>query len=148
MPRIERTADVTWTGNVARGQGKLSGGSGALQLMPFTLATRIGEPEGKTSPEELLAGAVGTCFTMSLANELSQAKTPPEMLSVDVKTVMDEVGDRHLVTEVQLHVRGRVPGLDAAQFEEAAQRAEAGCPLAHLVRGTAAVTLSASLDES
>ena len=147
MPRIERRADVTWTGNVARGEGKISGGSGALQLLPYKLATRIGNPEGKTSPEELLAAAVGSCFAMSLANELTQAKTPPELLSVDALCVMDEVEGRHIVTEVELTVRGRVPGLDAETFGAAARSAEQGCSMAHLVRGTAAVTLKASLDD-
>lgn len=147
MPRIVRTADITWSGNVARGEGKISGGSGAFQLLPYTLATRIGNPEGKTSPEELLAAAVGACFTMSLATELTQAGTPPKLLSTDATCVMDEVDGRHLVVEVQLATHGRVPGVDADAFERHAQEAEAGCSMAHLVRGTAKVTLTATLEE-
>ena len=147
MPRIERRADVTWAGNVARGEGKISGGSGAIELLPFTLATRIGNPEGKTSPEELLAATVGSCFTMSLASELTTAKTPAELISVDALCVMDEVEGSHVVTEVQLDVTARVPGLDEAEFQRLAGKAEAGCSMAHLVRGTAVVTLTASLTQ-
>jgi osmotically inducible protein OsmC len=147
VPRIVRTADVTWSGNVARGEGKISGGSGAFQLLPFTLATRIGQPEGKTSPEEVLAAAVGACFTMSLATELTQAGTPPDLLSTDATCIMDEVDGRHLVVEVQLVARGRVPGIDADTFERHARAAEDGCSMAHLVRGTAKVTLTATLEE-
>jgi osmotically inducible protein OsmC len=147
VPRIVRTADITWRGNVARGEGKLSGGSGAIELLPFTLASRIGNAEGKTSPEELIAGAVGTCFTMSLATELTQAGTPPELLSTNATCVMDEVDGRHLVVEVQLDARGRVPGVDAETFQRIAAEAEAGCPMAHLVKGTATVSMTATLDE-
>ena len=148
MPRIERTADVTWAGNVARGEGKISGGSGALALMPFTLASRVGNPEGKTSPEELIAAAVGSCFAMSLASELVGAGVQPELISVDSKCVMDEVAGDHLVTEVQLNVSARAPGVADADFQRIARKAEEACPMAHLVRGTAAVTLTASLDSS
>ena len=73
MPRIERTAAVVWKGNVARGSGGIAAGTGAFEALPYSLATRIGKPEGKTSPEELLAAAHGGCLTMSLASELTQA---------------------------------------------------------------------------
>jgi lipoyl-dependent peroxiredoxin len=145
MPRIERTADITWTGNLARGEGKVSGGSGAIELLPFSLATRIGNPEGKTSPEELIAAAVGSCFAMSLAGELTSAKTPAELISVDATCVVDEVAGSHLVTEVQLDVRARVPDIDEANFARIAREAEEGCTMAALVRGSATVTLTASL---
>ena len=67
MPRIERTAQAVWEGNVARGGGSIAAGSGAFSALGFSLATRIGQPEGKTSPEELLAAAHAGCLTMSLA---------------------------------------------------------------------------------
>ena len=77
MPRIERTAQVAWEGNVARGKGSLTRRTGAFSGLEFSLPTRIGQAEGKTSPEELLAAAHGGCITMSLASELTQAGTPP-----------------------------------------------------------------------
>lgn len=146
MPRIARSADITWSGNVARGAGKISGGSGAIELLPFSLATRLANPEGKTSPEELMAAAVGSCFAMSLAGELTQAGNPPELVSVDSTCVVDEVDGSHVVTQVQLNVRARVPGLAEDDFQRIARGAEEGCTMAHVVRGTAGVTLSASLD--
>jgi osmotically inducible protein OsmC len=148
VPRIVRTADVTWSGNVARGVGKISGGSGAIELLPFTLATRIGNPEGKTSPEELIAAAVGACFTMSLTSELTQAGTPPELLSTNATCVMDEVDGAHLVTEVLLETRARVPELDEETFQKHAEAAEAGCAMTHLVKGTAKVSMTAILEEA
>jgi lipoyl-dependent peroxiredoxin len=146
VPRITRNASVSWQGNVARGEGAISGGSGAIEELPYTLATRIGNPEGKTSPEELAAAAVGSCFAMSLAGELTQAGTPPERLEVSAACTVDEVEGRHLVTGVELGVRGRVPGIDAETFERTALKAEEGCTMATLVRASAEVTVDATLE--
>ena len=146
MPRITRTADVSWEGNLARGEGAISGGSGAIDRLPYTLATRIGNPEGKTSPEELIAAAVGSCFAMSLAGVLTGAGTPPERLDVSASCTVDEVEGRHLVTEVELSVRGRVPGIDAGTFERTAAEAEQGCTIAALVRASAEVKVEATLE--
>jgi lipoyl-dependent peroxiredoxin len=146
VPRITRTASVNWAGNVARGGGAISGQSGALDGLPYTLATRVGDPEGKTSPEELLAAAVGGCFAMSLAAELTQAESPPEQLDVSAACTVDEVDGQHLVTAVELRVRGTVPGIDAETFERVAREAERGCTMAALVRGSADVTVDATLE--
>ena len=77
MPRIERRAVVSWEGNVARGAGTITADTGAFSELPFTLASRIGDPEGKTSPDELLASATAGCFAMSLGSELARDGTPP-----------------------------------------------------------------------
>jgi lipoyl-dependent peroxiredoxin len=145
VPRIARIASVSWEGNLARGIGSISGQSGALDGLPYTLATRVGSPEGKTSPEELVAAAVGGCFAMSLAGELTRAGTPPERLDVDAECIVDEVAGRHLVTTVELSVRGRVPGIDAETFERTAADAEQACTIATLVRGSAEVTVETTL---
>jgi osmotically inducible protein OsmC len=146
VPRITRSASVNWEGNLARGQGEIAGQSGALADLPYTLATRIGNPEGKTSPEELVAAAVGGCFTMSLAGELTQAGTPPERLDVSAVCTVDEVEGRHLVTAVELSVRGRVAGIDAETFERVADEAEQGCTMAALVRGSAEIRVETTLE--
>jgi lipoyl-dependent peroxiredoxin len=146
VPRITRKAAISWEGNLARGAGSISGGSGALDGLPYTLATRIGNPEGKTSPEELVAAAVGGCFAMSLAGELAQAGTPPDRLDVSAACTVDEVEGRHLVTAVELSVHGRVPGIDAETFARTAAEAEQGCTMAALVRGSAEVRVEATLE--
>jgi lipoyl-dependent peroxiredoxin len=146
LPRVSRTAEVSWEGNLARGVGAISGASGALDRLPYSLATRVGAPEGKTSPEELLAAAVGACFTMSLSGELTSAGTPPERLDVTATCTMDEVGGRHLVTEVELDVRGRVRGIDAETFERVAGAAEEGCTMAALVRASAEIRVETTLE--
>jgi lipoyl-dependent peroxiredoxin len=146
VPRIARRASVSWEGNLARGEGSISGGSGALEELPYTLATRIENPEGKTSPEELLAAAVGGCFTMSLAGELTRAGTPAERLDVSAVCTVDEVDGRHLVTDVELEVHGRVPGIDSEAFIRTAMEAEQGCTMSTLVRAGADVTVKATLE--
>ena len=128
MPRIERTADVTWEGNVARGDGRITAGSGAFTELPYSLPTRIGAAEGKTSPEELLAAAHAGCLTMSIAGELVAAGTPPERLDVTVKIVMDEVeGEGHQIVGSEVTIRGDVP-------DDVLERADAGCPFSTLLR--------------
>jgi len=147
MPRIVRESIVSWEGNVARGNGTMSAGSStAFAGLPFTLASRIGVPEDKTSPEELLAAAHGGCFTMSLANELATAGTPPERLDVTCVITMDEVeGKGHQIVHSELHASGAVPGCDEAAFAQAAEAADAGCPFSALIRASATVAVSATL---
>jgi osmotically inducible protein OsmC len=134
MPRIERSAHIVWEGNVARGGGTISGDTGAFSDLPFSLPTRIGQAEGKTSPEELLAAAHGACLTMSLASELSQAGTPPRRLDVGCQIVMDEVGDEgHQI--VASHVTVAVDSdADDVALAEALEKADVGCPFSTLLK--------------
>ena len=148
MPRIERDASVTWEGNLSRGAGALTAAtSGAFAGLPYSLPTRIGAAEGRTSPEELLAAAHAGCYTMSLASELADAATPPERLDVRCRVVMDEVEDAgHRIVASELTATGRVPGIDGDAFARASEAADAGCPFSHLLRASATVTVSAALD--
>ena len=148
MPRIVREADLTWEGSSAKGTGTFTAAtSGAFTALPYTEPTRVFQPEGHTSPEELLAAAHGGCFTMALAAELTRAKTPPAHLDVRCTIVMDEVeGLGHQIVLSQIEARGQVPGADQASFAAAAEAADAGCPFSRLLRATAEVTVSAQLD--
>ena len=146
MPRIERSATISWEGNVARGVGHITGDTGAFTDLPFSLPTRIGAAEGKTSPEELLAAAHGGCFTMSLAGELSAAGTPPERLDVRATVVMDEVDGHHRIVASHLEANGRVPGIDAETFARALDEADGGCPFSALIRASGNVTVSGQLE--
>jgi lipoyl-dependent peroxiredoxin len=147
MPRIERTAQITWDGNAARGVGTLTAGSGAFNELGFSLPTRIGQPEGKTSPEELLAAAHGGCITMSLSGELSKAGTPPGRLDVSCRIVMDEVeGQGHQIVASHVDFVVAVEDLDEAGLQDAVAKADEGCPFSQLLkRGGAEVHVSARL---
>ena len=147
MPRIERSAVLSWDGNVARGVGHLSAGTGAFTELPFSLPTRVGQAAGKTSPEELLAAAHGGCITMSLASELTQAGTPPGHLDVSVLIVMDEVeGQGHQILESHVRMTAAADGVDDAALQAAVEKADAGCPFSQLLkRAGVNVQISATL---
>jgi osmotically inducible protein OsmC len=147
MPHIERTAHIGWDGNLARGAGLIDAQSGALARLPFSLPSRVGEPGGKTSPEELLAAAHGGCITMSLAGELTGAGTPPGRLDTTVTIVMDEVeGEGHQIVGSRVEFVVRVEGLDDGALQAALEKADAGCPFSQLLKKAGAtVTVTAQL---
>ena len=135
MPRIERTAEIVWEGNIARGGGSITAGSGAFSALPYSLPARVGNPGGKTSPEELLAAAHGGCLTMSLATELTQAGTPPGRIDSTCLVVMDEVpGEGHQIVASHVPLRARAAGADGAAVAAALALADAGCPFSTLLR--------------
>ena len=146
MPRIERTASISWEGNAARGTGLMSAGGGAFTGLPFSIPSRIAVLHGKTSPEELLAAAHGGCLTTSIASELTKVGAPPERLDVNVRVVMDEVpGSGHLVVGSEVDVEARVAGVTQDTFDAAVAAADATCPFSALIRATASVTVRARL---
>ena len=148
MPRISRDAAVVWEGNLARGEGSLTAASsGAFSSLPYSLPTRVGSPEGKTSPEELLAAAHGGCFAMSLAGELTANGTPPEHLDVRVTIVVDEVDGSHVVVLSRVDVTGRVPGIDEDAFAQVVAAADQGCTMSALVRAGARIEVDARLTQ-
>jgi lipoyl-dependent peroxiredoxin len=135
VPRIERSSHVTWEGNVARGVGTISGDTGAFDALPFSLATRIGRAEGKTSPEELLAAAHGGCITMSIASELAQAGTPAGRLDGACRIVMDEVeGQGHQIVESHVAATVAADGVDDAALQTLLQKADESCPFSQILR--------------
>ena len=148
MPRIVREANVVWEGTTARGSGVVAAVSSGAFALPTTIASRIGDPEGKTSPEELLAAAHASCFVTSLGSELGRADTPPERLEVRCTITMDEVEDvGHRIVSSAIAASGSVPGCDAAGFAQAAEAADAGCPFSALIKASATVTIEAVLGE-
>jgi osmotically inducible protein OsmC len=146
MTAVQRTAEVEWTGSIARGSGVTSGGSGAISDLPFTLASRFGEPEGKTSPEELIAAAHAGCFTMALGSILAGQGTPPERLQVTA-TVTLEASGTPTIASSELDVHGVVPRADAASFDRAAHDAERACPVSRALQGNVEIRVHATLDE-
>jgi lipoyl-dependent peroxiredoxin len=147
MPRVQRSAEVTWEGNVARGAGAISAATGAFGQLPYSLATRIEKIDGKTSPEELLAAAHAACFAMSLAGELSGAGSPPEHLDVSATVTLDQVEDgSHRIVASELLARARVTGIDQATLDGLAASASEGCTFTKLIEASARVTVTASLE--
>lgn len=124
----------------------VSAASSSAFALPITIASRVGDPEGKTSPEELLAAAHAACFVTSLGGELARAGTPPERLHVRCTITMDEVqGVGHRIVSSTIAASGSVPGIDQAAFARAAEVADAGCPFSALIKASATVTVDATL---
>ncbi len=146
MAIAERQATTVWRGSLTKGDGTLSSGSGALGELPVTWASRTERSEGKTSPEELIAAAHASCFSMALSHELTQGGNEPQQLDVTAVVTLDRVDGAPTVTRSALTVSGRVPGIDAAGFEAAAQGAGANCPLSRLLLGgSAEIAVDATL---
>jgi lipoyl-dependent peroxiredoxin len=145
MAVAERRAEVVWEGDLARGSGKFTVGSGAMGEMPVTWAARTERPDGKTSPEELIAAAHASCFAMALSGVLGEGGTPPERLEISAVCTFDV--DNVRVASVDLDVRGRVPGMDAEDFRNAVEQADEGCPVSNALRGNVEIRVNASLDE-
>ena len=113
---------------------------------PVTWASRVEDPDGRTSPEELVAAAHASCYAMAFSATLGRGDTPPERLDVTATVSLNpkEVGAFE-VTDSMLMVRGVVPGLDQAGFQAAADQAEKGCPISNAIRGNVKVTVEATL---
>jgi osmotically inducible protein OsmC len=118
-------------------------GSGAFEG-PYSFESRFEEGAG-TNPEELIGAAHAGCFSMALSLGLTQAGSPPESIETDATVHIERDGDGFTITRVDLVTRGRVPGIDAAAFERAAQDAKAGCPVSRAL-GALEITLEASLE--
>ena len=141
----ERHAEVTWNGDLTNGSGTIdSVGTGAFGPLDVSWPARAEDPTaGRTSPEELLAAAHASCFSMALAGALAKAGNPPERLSTSATvTFVPGTG----ITKIALTVRGVVPGLDEAGFREAAEGAKANCPVSKALAGVPEITLDAGLD--
>ncbi|MEV6315741.1 OsmC family protein [Streptomyces sp. NPDC051776] len=136
-----RTAHTVWDGNLLEGKGTVSFDSSGIGEYPVSWPARAEQPGGKTSPEELIAGAHSACFSMALSNGLTKAGTPPKQLRTQAEvTFQPGTG----ITGIHLTVQGQVPGLDEAAFTSAAEDAKANCPVSQALSGTT-ITLTAKL---
>jgi osmotically inducible protein OsmC len=145
MAVAERRAEIVWEGDLPHGSGKFTVGSGATGEMPVTWASRTERSDGKTSPEELIAAAHGSCFAMALSNVLAEGGTPPERLEISAVCTFDV--DNVRVASSNLDIRGRVPSLDAEGFQSAVEQADQGCPVSNALRGNVDIRVNASLEE-
>lgn len=141
----DRQATVTWEGTLPNGKGTIRSGSGVLNESPVTWASRVEAPQGKTSPEELLAAAEAECYAMSLSNALSQQGNPPTRLEVTATCTVEPQGGGLKITTMRLDVTGEVPGVDQQRFSQIAEEAEKGCPVSNALRGNVQISLTAHL---
>ena len=145
MAMAERTATSSWDGDLAHGNGVVTGASGGLGDLPVTWASRTERSDGKTSPEELVAAAHASCFSMALAHGLTEAGHAPEHLDVEATVTLDLVDGAPTVTTSELRVTGRVPGIDQFEFSKAATDAGAHCPISRALAGVQ-ISVEATLE--
>ena len=142
-----RRAEATWSGALTTGSGEVSArSSGAFSDLPVTWAARTESSDGRTSPEELVAAAHAACFAMALSGALGRAGTPPEKLDVSAEVTFDKLDAGWRVVSSALTVRGRVPGMSAADFEAAAEATKDGCPISVALAGNVALSVEATLE--
>jgi lipoyl-dependent peroxiredoxin len=139
----ERSASVVWNGDLIDGRGTIAAApSGAFGPLEVTWASRAEDPDGRTSPEELIASAWAACFAMALSNGLAKGGNTPEKLETSA-TVAFQPGEG--IVRAKLTVRGTVPGLDADGFGAAAENAKQNCPVSKALTGIPDVSLEATL---
>ena len=142
-----RKATAVWQGDLFSGSGTVSSGTTQhFSELPVSWASRTEEPEGRTSPEEVLAAAHAACFSMALANGLAKAGQPAERLEVSAEVTFDKQDAGWSVTRSALTVRGRVPGLDADGFRAAAETARDGCPISRALKGNVEMSVEPTLE--
>jgi osmotically inducible protein OsmC len=137
-----RTANAKWNGSLQQGSGTVALGSGAYEG-PYSFQSRFEEGDG-TNPEELIGAAHAGCFSMALSLILGQAGHPPESIETSARVHLEPEGAGFAIPKIELTTRAKVPGLGAAEFQEAATAAKEGCPVSKVLAG-AEITLDAEL---
>jgi osmotically inducible protein OsmC len=139
----QRSANAVWQGDLINGSGTIEPvPSGAFGPLDVSWASRSEEPNGKTSPEELIAAAWAACFAMALSNGLAKSGSPAEKLETSA-TLTFQPGAG--ITAAALTVRGTVPGVDADAFRAAAEDGKQNCPVSQALTGIPEITLDAEL---
>jgi lipoyl-dependent peroxiredoxin len=135
---LKRTGTAVWHGNGPKGNGTLSTLSGAFKEQPYSANTRFQSEDGRagTNPEELIAAAHSGCFTMALAFQLTNAGHEPTELRTVATVIMDKLEPGWTITNIQLDVEGKVPGVTAEQFQTLADTAKKGCPISRALAAT------------
>jgi osmotically inducible protein OsmC len=141
MPK--RKAQARWEGGVPDGNGTVKLGSGAFEG-PYSFSSRFEDGTG-TNPEELVGAAHAGCFTMALSLVLTQSGNPPESIETEASVNLVKDGEGFTINRIDLVTRGRVPGIDAGAFRQAAEAAKVNCPLSKALTGPE-ITLDAQLE--
>jgi len=140
---MKRTASAVWQGTLKEGKGTLSTPSGVLRDTAYSFRSRFGDGT-ETNPEELIAAAHAGCFSMALSVFLGNAGFTPERLATTATLSLEQVEGKWTITAVHLDLKAKVPGIDQAKFQEAAEGAKANCPVSQVLK--AKITLAAQLE--
>jgi lipoyl-dependent peroxiredoxin len=142
---MQRTASAVWTGALKDGKGSISTQSGILSSTPYSFTTRFEGAKG-TNPEELIAAAHAACFTMAFSAQLGTMNFTPQSLRTTATLSFEKLEAGWTISKIHLDVAGRVPGISAEAFQNAAQSAKANCPVSRVLK--AEITMNASLEQA
>tara|TARA_B100000949_G_C13956264_1_gene315006 strand:- start:39 stop:464 length:426 start_codon:yes stop_codon:yes gene_type:complete len=140
---MQSKASAVWKGGLKDGSGAVSGASGVLLDVAYTFATRF-EGSAGTNPEELIAAAHASCFSMALSAQLGEAGLTPDHVRTTATSTLENIDGGFAVTKIHLEVTARVPGADQSAFDTAANNAKSGCPISKLMN--AEVSMNAVLE--
>jgi osmotically inducible protein OsmC len=140
--KITKSASVTWTGGLKDGKGAISTESGALNAYPYGFAARFEGQKG-SNPEELIAAAHASCFTMALSLILGEAGLTATKMDTKAHVTLEKLDDGFSITSSRLTLQAAIPGADDATFQELAAKAKANCPVSKLFK--ADISLDATL---
>jgi osmotically inducible protein OsmC len=144
---LKRTSTAVWHGTGPKGNGTISTLSGALKEAPYGFNTRFASEDGKagTNPEELIAAAHASCFTMALSFQITNAGKEPTELKTTATVTMEKQDVGWTIVAIALDTRGTVPGLGAEQFQALAEEAKKNCPISRALAAVPSITLTAKL---
>ena len=145
---LKRTSTAVWRGNGPKGTGSITTLSGALKEAPYGFNTRFASEDGKagTNPEELIAAAHASCFTMALAFQLTGVNKEPTELSTVATVTMEKQDAGWGIVAIALATHGKVPGVTAEEFQQHAETAKKNCPISRALAAVPSITLTAKLD--
>jgi osmotically inducible protein OsmC len=141
---MKRNASAVWTGNLKEGRGLISSDSGVLKDTQYSFSTRFEDGNG-TNPEELIAAAHAACFSMALSAQLGTEGKTPERIETQAAVTLLKTDEGFTITAVHLKVRAKVPGATPPDFQAAAEKAKAGCPVSRVLK--AEITMETKLED-
>ena len=146
MAELKRTGSAVWNGDLLKGKGVVSSQSGAIKDEPYNFGMRFENKPG-TNPEELIAAAQASCYSMAFAHTLAEKGYNPESIATKTTCTLSSLKEGGFkITKLHLDVTGKVPDIDEATFKEVAREAELGCPVANAFRGCVDLEVVASLE--
>ena len=140
---MERKASAVWKGGLKDGKGEFSAPSGVFSHVPYSFKTRFEDAPG-TNPEELIAAAHASCFSMALSAQLGGSNLTPESINTTANLKLEKLESGFAITAIHLDVSAKVPNADEAAFQKAAENAKAGCPVSKVLN--AKITMAAKLE--
>ncbi|MDB6111054.1 MAG: peroxiredoxin, OsmC subfamily [Pedosphaera sp.] len=146
--QIERSAEAVWKGDLKSGQGTTSTQSRILQNTPYSFKTRFENDMHGTNPEELIAAAHASCFSMAFSNLLSAGGHAPKEIRTQARLTMVKTDTGFKLSKIHLETVGQVDGIDDATFQQTAAKAKEGCPVSQLLKpGLDELTMKATLQK-